>query len=311
MLLVSALCAQFDINNITKLQKTIELDKDLKYEYFATDGEYFCWSEFYTSTISCLNIETDSIEKIRLKKGRGPNEFIMIFGMSIVEGVLYLNDTNNLKLIRVDIESMSFLSDVSIKERVHYLFGESQKLYGVKVNPGFSKVKSSYLFSVDIEADVLKPIKWTAMIKTPETTQDNFSGYYRINDRYFVRVGSRKNHLVVADFKNEELSQHLLDEPFQNQLANKTSSGSQSQALNFYIHDAVIGEKNKLYLLAEGRTKIKKFQKNELSIFNLETMEYMEEAVNLPKEFDNIMLTDKYLFGFSKKEPSITYYTYN
>lgn len=310
ILLVLSVSAQVDISSVTELEKEIALEKDLLYELFIADKNYLCWTEFYTNKIFALNLETFTTSEIKLTKGRGPHEYLGIAGMESVDGILYIYDPANIKFLRIDLQSMEYLDDIPLSRQAFSFKSFGDRFIGVASVPNVASITLPYLYDIKVDQKRLIPLDWTGMNKSYQTSPENFSAYYKMNEQYFLRVGRRMNHLVVANFEKKVLSEHTYDELYRKQESFNPNSENLTQVLSFYIHDAEIGKKNKLYLLAEGRTNTKRFYKNELTILDLETMEYMEETIKLPKDFDKIVITEKYFIGFKKDEFSLNIYTY-
>lgn len=293
-----------------KLHKKLILEKDLKYDLFRSDSGYLCWSEYYTYTISCLDLKTENLTNLKLKKGKGPTEINSISNISLHKGILYASDPTNFKFIRFDIINNKYLDDVILNKQVMFYSNFSDLYFSTNLNVGFGNYEFPYLNSIDFFNNNVRSLNWSKIKKSPETSTDNFGGLYLMNNKYFIRVGNRINHLVIADYEKEILTEYMYDEPYRKSDPFNPTPDNLTQTLNFYIHDAEIGENNKLYLLAEGRTKTKQFFKNELTVLDLETMKYEDETIKLPMEFKNIVITEKYFIGYNDKDFSLNIYEY-
>ena len=86
---VTQVYGQNKINRVSELVKTISLEKDLLYEFFEADGSYVSWTEFYTSKVMILDLESLSVSELKLNRGRGPNEFQDLLSLSLYNHLLY------------------------------------------------------------------------------------------------------------------------------------------------------------------------------------------------------------------------------
>jgi len=301
---------QITLSPLGKL-KNIELDKSLTYDGFEANSDYLTWIEYYLNNVVVYNIDKEKEAKIELTKGRGPNEFQSIMGLVMDDrGTLNILDPTNIKFIHVGLTG-EFSKDTSPPTG----FRPLKMVYGNGYLVILDALKPDAIFYL-IEDEKYTPIELTG-ISVSEEFYSPFKkmGHLTINQNKLIHLTQYYPYLYVYDLTSKTLVERIKfdDSDISNDKPFITPDGAAMHAppskVGILSQDiaSVPGMKNRVFILAEGKSKKREYKLNQLHEYDLVKKEFVA-VHDLGIKATRIASNNKYLFVYSKVENAIYKY---
>jgi hypothetical protein len=291
----------------------VQLEKDYAYYFFEANQDYLVWYEGYTSMLFIYDIGASRVNKIALSKGRGPNEFKKISGISILsDNIVYLSDHTNAKFIRIKA-SGEFMEDAVPPNGLQPMTMVSDERYQV-IMEAFSREAIFYLKEQDKENFHPLKLNGTEVIEEfPSIFQRE--GYLTIQNAYLIHLTKYYPYIYVYDLANIEMEKKIkFDESEVEEgrtMTNKegTSMMYPPEKVGILNEDVsfIPGSANRIFLLARGKSENRNYDLDKLYEYDFEKEKFITEY-DLGINATEITINDKYLFVYSEDDYKIYQY---
>ncbi|MBO6792355.1 MAG: hypothetical protein JJ895_00500 [Balneolaceae bacterium] len=287
----------------------IKLEKNLSYYYFNSTNKYLGWYEGYTNTLTVINLESRDVIDIPVNKGRGPFEFSLIRGFTIIDDKAYILDLQNLKIVKFDLDQNVYLSEKLLgRNRITHLTTNGEILLG----RGLSR--NAIYFEIDKNDLEISAINNSIN----ETIADDFlknpyksDGPFIANKEYILSLRRYESSMY---FYKESV---LVDEYFDDMITNTDYKvdgfgfAQLPEETSYKLLDAALDNKNNLLILAKGATKNFKYGNHIVSVLNLNSEKFARSIeLNELQSPRRLVLNDDNLFVYDEEKYVIKIFNY-
>lgn len=292
----------------------VKFDNSLTYDGFEASGKYLIWYEIHNNVITIYDLEKNEENTIKLKKGRGPNEFLGVMGIVMDNNeVLNVLDPTNIKFLRVHING-KYIGDATVPAglrplRVAYKNGTLVVL---------DAVSPEAVFYIIDDYNDYQPIVLTGMTVAEEFPSPfRKLGYMTVNENKLVHLLQYYPYLYVYDLKEKNLLKKIEfdksnisdDKPV------ATPDGAVMHAppakVDILSHGVVAspGQPDRILILAEGKTKSRDYKLSNLYEYDLNKEKFV--AVHeLGVKAAKITANDGCIFVYSEEEQAVYQYKF-
>lgn len=300
------------ISNRVKLENT-NLKSDYNYSAFTSNENYLAWAEFYTMQIFIYNLKTNEIDTVIQKRGRGPNEYIMISSLALTsDDKLIITDTVGIKLIVYDIKTGNYNKDVMLTKVKPYRTIALKDILFTSSRPPIIK---SLNYIIELDSWQTSAIEMRKLIEEKEFLYPfKVEGRITANDTYGIQIAEYYPHIYVTNLKTKRFIKKIVfDDVEVEQGENMTYKGNKAfrpptDAPILSKDVAVVPNSvDCIFILASGKSAQQNYKPDELKIYN-----FIEEDFTGTLELDisasKIMVAGNYLYVYSKDENGIFRY---
>jgi hypothetical protein len=298
---------------VSDQENIIELTKNLTYSLFSASNNYLCWYEAYTKKIYYQDLSTGKIFELPVRKGRGPNEVLMVMGLEIIDNTMYIFDQNNRKIIPYDLSKKEFGRELLIgKNNITFITSSSGKLFGKGLT------EEAILFEIDVEGERIIPLSGSHNETVASDFIRNlhrFDGSFIANDDFIVTVRKFEPTMVRYNLSEGELTDFSYDETRveTEYPTNAAGFSTMLEVVNMAVYDAAFKpNSNSIFLVAKGyTTEIDTLKKNYLYEYNLDSDSYSKIIESNATSIGRVTANDNHLFIYDDEKFTIEMFELN
>lgn len=292
--------------------KSISLDKEYAYENLVNSDHHAVWFEHYTHSFYVLELKNFEIKQIKIEKGRGPGEAILIRSGIVLDNHLIVYDLGSMKLLFYDLKTGAYQKEQPTNMMLQSIMTDGDQLYGSGLSP------NGFFFKFDSDTNQFNPLPNSNLpflnrfnmadpsfnpfkIQGSYSTCDGciiFSNYYEPN-LYIYRMGSQSlsqfkfEKIPAVDYESGRVGNTFgAPRPLKMRIMKIFRIGSQSFGV-----------------LAQGKSDERDYSSKNVHVFNIETQTH-ESEIQFPFELKDISISDKYIITLSQENWSIDIYEY-
>lgn len=310
---VSELFGQRNLTQIDVLEN-YNLEQGYLYAMLESNSDYLVIKEFMTSTVHVYQLETGETKKIKLPKGRGPNEVGIITAIMLQNNnIMLLNDAVNMKILVYDLNTGEFKDDIKLNDlQIHRADSAGDHLFAFVTGH-----RESLFHILDLNSGQSNPIDMD-MYKIEE----NFipfikrEGYLSVNGDYGIFMARYYPEIFVTNFSENKISQKIEFDQVSKIQSNRTAPGGNGMMraptqneVDILVKDFVTIEskKNNIYFLAEGEGEYYNYSDDKLYEISIQNPEKIV-SYDLGVESEFISVNEDFMFIYSKETSKVYKY---
>jgi hypothetical protein len=288
------------------------LEEGYIYSIFTANKDYLAWAELYTNNIYIYNLQKKELENLKLKKGKGPHEFLGINGLALtINNQLVINDDRNVKWIIYNIKTQKYKEDIKFNSfRPFHIASDRTSIFSLD----FNSVQSLYhIFDMNTrDMNMIDMDKYRVLKEFSYTFKK--SGSIAVKGNFSVHLTRYYPNLYVINLQKKELIKRIEFDDWQTTKGKTTTYQGQKAQLaptdvDVINNDVAFmpGMDNTILILAKGEGKRRSYKTSELNIYNFKK-EKFTKTLDLGVVATRITVNDNYLFVYSKEENKIFQY---
>ena len=287
------------------------LKKNYAYSCFNADSKRLAWFEYYTSTVFVYDVKRKSIQKIHLKKGRGPGEYIAVTDLGINGKFVYLSDPKNNKIIAVSINTGKKRDIPLRKDKIFRFIFEKGELFLLEnIRP---KVLISHYNLKTQESYPLNKDKFNILKEFSNPFYRD--GYLLSKKGKVLFITKYLPNIYIYDIHQKgferkvRFDQSQIEEAPAQKLSNGAKAIYPPTKVDIATEDAIhlFQKPNSVFLLSKGATDNRSYNLDKLYEFDLKREKFVN-TYDLGTKVDEITSNKNYVFAYSKQKSKIFRY---
>lgn len=283
----------------------IKLEKDLAYYYFTSSNRYLAFYEGFTKKLYFYDLVDQSVSKVNLKEGRGPNEIGSLSGLAILDTIAVLSDAGNRKILRYDISSEEYLGEFLVKDRIYALAVAAGKVY--------AKIATQNAIFAEVDIDKKAVINLTGSSNLT-IARDSRRNMYRFDGNLIAN----SNYLLSLRYYEPNFFGYILEEQSLIEQEYESLKGEIEYSRNrmgfvdglpnklqIRLRSADFYELDKIAMILEGRGQSEKYTAGTVYIFDLDTQEFLEPIQTGWSHIRHISINNSNIFAYDDERFAI------
>lgn len=286
------------------------LEEGFNYMGFSANSDYLAWYDNTLKIINILDLKTDDMQLIELREGRGPGEFTQILDFKLFGDKVYFLDFGNNKVVEVDIKSHK-KKDIPLRGGQYIQMAiDGQHIYLLDL---LSPNDIIVAYNIDSEKKTRFDFINDDNIGELKGSFQRMGLFAQIDNRLMLVLKQSPNILVFDPNQHIFHSKLIMDvtEAKREQVTDREDGGKMIRIPepDIVLNSALThsDKPGSLFILAEGKSKIRTYNKNVLYEFDLATEEFINEY---PMQFDadEGAMNDRYVFTYSAEDYTLYRY---
>ncbi len=286
------------------------LEEGFDYMGFSANSDYLAWYDLTLKAIYVYDLKTDDLQLIELREGRGPGEFAQILDLKLYGDKVYFLDFGNNKVVEIDIKSHK-KKDIPLRGGQYIQMAvDGQHIYLLDLlSP------DDIIVAYDIESEKKTHFDFINDDNIGELkgSFQRMGLFAQINNRLMLVLKQSPNIFVFDSDQYTFQSKLIMDvTEAKRELVTDREDGGKMIRIpepDIVLNGALTHSEKpgSLFILAEGKSKKRTYNKNILYEFDLATEEFINEY---PMQFDadEGTMNDRYVFTYSAEDYTLYRY---
>lgn len=310
---------QLQVNSYTETNsielkhvKTIKIDKDYSHQNLVNTDKFVVWFELYTYSFHIVDLDLNQTKQIKINKGRGPGESVLIKSAIIVGDDLIVYDMGSMKIMEFNLGTGLFKREFPTNMMLQTIFTDGERLFGSGLSPRgfFHKYDSGTQKFIPLPHSNLPFIDRYNMAD-PDFNPFKIQGNYSTCDGCIVFGSSFEPIFYIYKYESQQLSQFKYESIPQvdyesGRIGNTLTT---PRPLKMYVDKLISFDGHKIGVLARGGSDNRDYLSRNIHIFDLETQSHVTN-ISFPIELNDISISNRYIVTLSHESWEINVYEY-